>query len=147
MKNSESQFLRPRSFCAYPASVSLSPLTGDLSVSVLSIIFHKVQTPLNLPISRQCSKEITIDSRQDSLLILSFSDSKWCAFVLISSPKRGVLWYTRPFTLGDQSPVSSLSPPVSCVYLKPSVPFTPLGCQNARQSFVSVRTSFLFQAI
>ena len=45
-----------------PASAALSPLTGDLSVSVLSILFHKVQTPLNLPISGQCSKEITIGS-------------------------------------------------------------------------------------
>lgn len=110
MKNSERQFLGPRSFCAYPASVSLSPPTGDLSVSVLSIVFHKVQTALNLPISGRCSKEITIGSREDSVLILSCSDSKWCAYVLISSPKRWVLWYTHPFTLGDQSPVSSLPP-------------------------------------
>ena len=75
-------------FCAYPASVSLSPPTGDLSVSVLSIVFHKVQTALSLPISGQCSKEITIGSREDSVLILPCSDSKWCAYVLISSPKR-----------------------------------------------------------
>lgn len=114
------------------------------------LVFISLCVCTNLPIPGQCSKEITIGSREDSLLILLFSDSKWCAFVLINSPKRWVLWYTHPFTLSDQSPVSSLPPPpnpVSCVYLKPFVPFVPLGCQNARQSFVSVRTSFLFQAI
>lgn len=56
------------------------------------------------------------------------------------------LWYTYPFTHSDQSPVSIL-PPISCVYLKSLVPFILLGCRKARQSSVSVRTCFLFQAI